>query len=122
LYFVRRYDDAIEQARRALELDPGFASARADLGLAYEAKGMHREALAELGKLPPNGLRDVLLGYTYARSGDRARAVRILDKLEARAKNEGGGAANIAIVCVGLGDKDRTFVWLNKSLDERDWI
>ena len=46
----------------------------------------------------------------------------MLDKLEARTKKGAGAAADIAIVCVGLGDKDQTFAWLNKFLDERDWM
>ncbi len=125
LYFQRRYDESIEQARKTLDLDSGYVRAHADAGLAYAAKGMYREALAEFEKAPPDGDRDILLGYAYGRSGDRARAKRILDKLEAQAnkmEHPGGVGGFLAVVCVGLGDKDRAFAWLNKSLDERDWF
>jgi eukaryotic-like serine/threonine-protein kinase len=120
LYYGRRYDESMEQARKALELDSGLSNPRIDLGFDYAAKGMYPEALAEFNTLPANEYRDIFLGYTYGRSGDRARALAILDRLEARAKKEGGGAGLIAMVCVGLGDKDRAFTWLNKSVDDRD--
>jgi tetratricopeptide (TPR) repeat protein len=48
LYMARRYDDAIEQIRRTIELEPRFAHAHCWLGKAYLQKGMLREGLAEL--------------------------------------------------------------------------
>src|SRR5260370_12773718 len=46
LYFAHRYDEAIQQHRRTLDMDPNFSKAHADLGWAYEQKGMHAEAVA----------------------------------------------------------------------------
>ena len=37
LFFAGRYDQAIEQFEKALELDPGLAQAHCVLGLTYEA-------------------------------------------------------------------------------------
>src|SRR5262249_39466681 len=46
-YFsTRRYDQAIEQFEKALELDPGLAAAHGLLGLTYVYKGMHEAAIA----------------------------------------------------------------------------
>src|SRR5882724_5476672 len=47
-YWSRRYDDAIEQFRRTLELDLSFALAHVLLGQAYAQKGMFDEAITEL--------------------------------------------------------------------------
>jgi tetratricopeptide (TPR) repeat protein len=38
LYYVGRYDEAIDQCRRTIEMDPNFAVAHWHLGLAYEEK------------------------------------------------------------------------------------
>src|SRR4029450_8787875 len=39
LYYNRQYDEAIEMARRTLELDPNYAAAHRLLSLAYQGKG-----------------------------------------------------------------------------------
>ena len=45
--FARRYDNAIQQCRRTLELEPSFSPARFCLELAYMQKGMYKESLAQ---------------------------------------------------------------------------
>jgi adenylate cyclase len=47
-YCSHRYDDAIEQARKALELNPQHEAARALVGISLQEKGMYREAQVEL--------------------------------------------------------------------------
>ncbi len=46
LFLAGRFDDAIEQCHKALELDSGAVAAHTVLRWAYEKKGMHHEALA----------------------------------------------------------------------------
>jgi len=46
LFFAGRYDDAIKQCQKALDLDFGAVAAHTVLRWAYEKKGMHSEALA----------------------------------------------------------------------------
>lgn len=46
-YYDRRYDDAIENLRRAITLDAGYWPAREMLGRVYEVKGLKLEALEE---------------------------------------------------------------------------
>ena len=43
---ARRYDEAVAQCRRAMELDPGSISTHIVLRWCYEMKGMCEEALA----------------------------------------------------------------------------
>src|ERR1043165_475169 len=45
LLFAREYDRAIEQFRKALELDPNHFLSYYRLGHLYSLKGSHREAL-----------------------------------------------------------------------------
>src|SRR5256886_17614110 len=76
LYYGRRHDEAIEQGRRALEIDSAFALAHRLLGMAHLAKRQFAPAVAELeatarvsgGRL--DGL--CVLGLAYAEAGRRA--------------------------------------------------
>ena len=47
-YFARRYDDALEQLRKTLELEPNFVMAHFILGLTYLQKRQFEQATAEL--------------------------------------------------------------------------
>jgi tetratricopeptide (TPR) repeat protein len=47
LHFGRRFDEAIGQFQKILELDPNFIPAQCDLGASMEEKGMLHQALAE---------------------------------------------------------------------------
>ena len=48
LYLGRRYPEAIEQYRKTLELEPGYAPSLIGLGRVYTALGQKTEALREL--------------------------------------------------------------------------
>ena len=83
-YDLRRHADAMEQARKALELDSRYDRARHILGSAYLQEGMHAEALAELKQAPylPPGEYESMLGYAYAVMGQRDEALKTVAKLE----------------------------------------
>jgi tetratricopeptide (TPR) repeat protein len=49
-FLARRYDQAIEQAAKTLELDPKYISAYYIRGVAYVKKSMYKEAMAEFEK------------------------------------------------------------------------
>jgi TolB-like protein/Tfp pilus assembly protein PilF len=123
LYLARRFDEAIEQSRNALELDPSFAASHAVLGHVYAAKGMHREALtnyqtfAELTRGSPGAT--AFVGYAHARLGQRSQAVRVLDQLETASKQRYVPALSLAIVYVGMDEKEQAFLWLEKAYEER---
>jgi tetratricopeptide (TPR) repeat protein len=50
LYYARRYDEAVTQLRKTLELSPNFGAAHFILGLALEQQGKLDEAISELQK------------------------------------------------------------------------
>jgi DNA-binding winged helix-turn-helix (wHTH) protein/Tfp pilus assembly protein PilF len=108
LYYARRYDEAILQLRRTMDLAPDFVQARQMLGLAYARKGMFAEAAAlrstpdadlelrvlrgdgeairrlqELEKEPDSrvrGVSDYGMARAFAGAGDSARTVRSLER------------------------------------------
>jgi tetratricopeptide (TPR) repeat protein len=123
LYLARRFDEAIEQCRKTLELDPSFAPAHGTLGHVYAAKGMYREALAEYEENSAltggSPVSIAFVGYAHARLGQRSYAFRVLDQLKAASKQRYVPALSFAIVYVGLGEKEQAFLWLEKAYEER---
>jgi adenylate cyclase len=126
LYADRELDQALEQAKKTLELDPGFVQGRAQLALTRMAQSSYIEAVAELEQLratfavlPSRYAGE--LGYAYAMSGRRAEALRMLAELEERSKHEYVSPSARALIHMGLGDKEQAFTWLDKAYVERDW-
>lgn len=122
LYFSRRYDEAIDQCRKTLELDRDFVVAHWNLGMNYQQKGMHEEARSEFDKAlhlsggATNFL--ALLGTAHGRSGNKKAALGVLDKLSELQKQKRAHAEDLAIIHIGLGDKERAFEWLEKAFQD----
>ena len=122
-YCARRHDEAIERLSKTLELDPNFPVAHYWRGLAYEQKGMHKEAIADLVQLKTlsvSPLRVAGLGNIYAVSGEKIKAQAILSELKSLSKERYVPPYDLAVIYSGLGDKDQTFRWLEKSYEERE--
>src|SRR2546428_5280211 len=49
-YLARRYDEAIKTCQKSLEIDPNHFGGPLNLGVVYEAKGMHDEAIKQFEK------------------------------------------------------------------------
>lgn len=123
-YFRREYDQAIEQYGQTLEMDPNNQPARFRLGLAYVQKGMLDQAIAELERavsLSGRNARHVaFLGYAYALSGNRGKAQQLLTELQVRSRQTYVCPYDMAIIHLGLGDKERALEGLEKTDQERD--
>ena len=124
LILARRYDESIEECRRAIEMDPNLGYAHWLLGLAYMYKGTYEPAVHSFQKaIPLSGESpDELasLAHAYALSGKRTEARKILDKLKQRAEHTYISPATIADLYGVLGDKDQAFALLEKAYDQRD--
>lgn len=122
-FHARRYDEAIEQLRKTLEMEPGFYYARWNLGQALEVKGLVREAIAEYEKaiaLNDDPVPLGLLGHLYARIGEKDKALEILQQLHEMSKQSYVSPYNFALIHLGLGQKDETMRFLEKTFEERD--
>jgi tetratricopeptide (TPR) repeat protein len=128
--WMRQYDQAVVEARKALELDPNFPVAYAELGTALVQLGRYEEAVAEMQKALDRGQKHALVsgmrGCAYARAGKKAEAREELENLKGLSKGQFAFALPIARIHAALGEKDQAFEWLRKSCDERDsravWI
>jgi serine/threonine protein kinase/tetratricopeptide (TPR) repeat protein len=125
LYFGRRFDPAVEQLRRTIDLDPNYFLAHAVLGMSYAQKGQMPQAIPELEKAVALGECNLSLGElgrAYALSGRRQEAQKIADRLIGEWKRSHVGAFDIAIIQVGLGDKDQALAWLEKAYEDRTFF
>ncbi len=125
LLVAGRYDESIEQTRKALELDPNFWWSYQNLGLAYERKKQYTEAIAALEKarfVDNNPSNLGYLGAVYAIAGRTAEAQKALEELKELSKQRYVSPYNIACIYAGLNDKDRAFEWLDRAYQERSFF
>ena len=123
LGYQRKYDESIGQLKKTLELAPNFGLALNDLGFVYLEKGMYAEANAEFEKsvaMPISKAAPLSsLAYAYAVEGRKADAQKILDQLNDLSKREYIQPRLLARVYAGLGDKEKTFEYLERSYADR---
>ena len=58
-----------------------------------------------------------LEGFTHAVVGEKTEAQQLLRKLQEMSGKEWVSPSFIALICIGLGDKDATFGWLNQAFE-----
>ena len=122
LYFAHQYDLSAEQLRKTIDLDPNYFLAHLVLGMSYSGRAKMNLAIPELEKAASLGECDQSLGElgrAYALSGKRREAQKIADRLVAEWKRSHVGAFDIAIVEIGLGDKDDALAWLEQAYEDR---
>ncbi|HEX8090833.1 MAG TPA: tetratricopeptide repeat protein, partial [Blastocatellia bacterium] len=117
-------DKAIEQLKKTLDLDPNFAEARFQIGMAYEQKRMYDDAIREFQKsveLYNDPAMMAWVARAYAVSGRRADAEQALADLVEMSRQKYVSPYPLATVYAALGDKERTFEWLEKVYQERSY-
>ena len=123
LYLARRYDEAIQQYLKAIDLDDGFPLAHRRLAQTYEQNHRYSEADAEYQKAVALSGEDVELlsarGHFYAIVGEIDKANGVLKQLEAFGKSRYVPAYLIARIYLGLGEIDRVFDLLEKAREEK---
>jgi TolB-like protein/Tfp pilus assembly protein PilF len=119
-YFARQYDKALEvvQTARGLKIDLGdWNFLRGDI---EAGKGRYPVAIVAFQQAGSGPYALGHLGYVYARTGQRAAAEKLIAQLERTVRQTGIGRYEIALIYVGLGDKDHAFQWLEEAYREHD--
>jgi TolB-like protein/DNA-binding winged helix-turn-helix (wHTH) protein len=125
LYFARRYDEALLQARATLDMDPNFAHAHRVLERIYDEKHMFPEAIAEGQQAVALSASDIWmlsdLASTYALAGKKTE---MHDCLRRTANASPGGVlpetGATAELDVTLGEIDRALKVLESEYRQRD--
>jgi tetratricopeptide (TPR) repeat protein len=79
-------------------------------------------AQASVSSLPGEVLPMAWLGHAYARGGHKGEALDFLQKLGALSKEQYVSPYNVAVLYIGLGDKDRAIEWLERAVQERSGL
>ena len=127
LYMQRKYDEAIGQLQKTLELDPGFQPAYHLLAAVYEEKGQFPQAveqslrglkLARYSAITLGELRDA-----FQTGGIQAFWRKDIELLEQQARHSYVSPVLIAMDYSSLHEKDRAFEWLEKAYQEHSgWL
>jgi tetratricopeptide (TPR) repeat protein len=121
--YTKQYDAALAQIGKTLELDPNYALAHWYRGLAFEQKKMYPEALREMTKakelLPANVAVQSDIGHVYAVSGNRSDAHAVIAELKQESARRYVNLYELALIYVGLDERDQAFQMLDNALRER---
>ena len=111
------------QLRNTLEMDPSYELPHLILGQAYEEQGSFDLAIPELRKAVDlsHGTPLMLsaLAHAYARAGKRTEAQQLLTELEAASKHQYVSPYYLALVYIGLGEKEMALSLLEKAFTDR---
>ena len=126
IHFYRRdFETALEQCDHTVELNPHFAPAYWILGVIQEQRQDFDESAAAFQRAvhlsPQTPRMHGALGRTFALSGRRKRALDVLRKLEAYAKERYVSPLEFAWIQFALGEIDLGFYWMQKALEDRSF-
>jgi DNA-binding winged helix-turn-helix (wHTH) protein/TolB-like protein/Flp pilus assembly protein TadD len=121
--FSGDFAGAVAAYGRARSAAPGFVLTRYVTGLGFaglqeweRAIEQYRAALPELGLEIVGGP----LIFAMARAGDDARARELLAELEGLAVERYVPPSKLAVAWLGVGDRERAMLWLDRALEARD--
>ena len=122
LHASRRYREIIQECRKARELPPDFTEPFAEEAFAYARLGLFREATeaaatAVRESKDPTQIAEA--AQTYAESGNKEEARKVLQKLLSMAQKQFVCGNNIATVYAALGETDRAFAALEEGIKQR---
>ena len=120
----RRFDEALDQCMRALDLQPRFFNAALGLVWAQIGKGNLSEAASSfaaylqlLGQ-PPETV--TTFRRTFEASGLRAGIVEWLESQKSVEDFPGLGPGKLAGIYAWCNEKDRAFEWLDNAIERQD--
>jgi len=122
LHASRRYLEIIQECRKTRELPPDFTEPFAEEAFAYARLGRFREATQAAARAvreskDPTQIAEA--AQTYAESGNKEEARKVLQELLSIAQKLFVCGNNIATVYAALGETDRAFAALQEGLKQR---
>ena len=121
---ARDYPAAVQHARQAIVVDPGFWIGHVALGQAEEQLGkpdLAFEAFQDAARLASGNTKTMAFrGHVLARLGRTAEARDILKTLESWSRERYVPPYVIALVHAGLGERDAALAALERAYEARD--
>jgi tetratricopeptide (TPR) repeat protein len=120
LYFARRYDEAVEQLERVVELDENFQTAYGWLWLSYAMKGDAAGAFENFIKQQKRSNPDYVepLQKAYESAGWQGAVRKQLDLQKLDEDKPGNSFYQMARFSAMLGEKEQAFEYLNKTIEK----
>jgi tetratricopeptide (TPR) repeat protein len=110
-------------------MQPDYYRARVLLGIAYGQKGAYSQAIAEFLKarlLEETTMLSGFLGYAFGMTGDKKKALEVLNGLLSEAKQSYVQPYSMALVYTGLARHDEALEWIQRAFVEhghwRGWL
>ena len=116
--FQGDYESARQLTRRAAELDPTYFFAPFEEGWVEIQAGRIHDAIPKLRKaraLESPRFVSAWLAYAYGAAGDRAAAMAEAEDLKKKSLHGTVSPFNLALVSLGLGDRERTLDYLEQA-------
>jgi TolB-like protein/Flp pilus assembly protein TadD len=123
LLHAGRIDEALARLKVTKELDANNWMAHLFTTSAYIEKGMYPEAIAEgrrTNQIQPHSRSFSFLGYALAKSGNSEAARSELATMLELSKARWVSPYSVALVYLGLDDREQTLAWLERGLEQRD--
>ena len=117
-WYAGRIDDALNEHRLILALNPDLPGTHAPIAEALLLNGDATAALTEVEQETDEQMRLPVLAMTYHSLGRTADSDAALAELVR--KYEGTSAFSIAVVLAYRGEADRAFEWLDKAVQYHD--
>jgi TolB-like protein/lipoprotein NlpI len=120
----RLYEQAIEQCRKTIELEPAFQSSYWALGLAYEGTSQYDKAVVAFQQALKNSASHTprflgALGHAYAQWGKQEDASKVLEEMDKLSRTRYVSPFDFAMIHLGLNNSDTAFAWLERALKAR---
>ena len=123
LYLARQNEAAAEQLRKVLDIDAKFVPARRTLEEVYAQMGKQKEAVAEREKiLSLSGSPELAAAIEedFTKSGYKGVLQSWQEGLTEISKHGYVSSYSIAQAYMRMGEKEKTFEWLQKAYKEHD--
>ena len=120
--WAKRYDDAIDHLNEVIKVEPNYAVAHYELGIAYLKKEGAGDAINELFRareLESEPRIVSALAFAFGASGLFGEARALIVELEAESKRRYVSPFSFAIAYAGLGEDETAIDWLEKAKAER---
>jgi serine/threonine-protein kinase len=123
LLYAGRFEAAMDQSRKTLEIEPNYFQAYLDIGAAELALGNTDASLRAFrqGQSLTTAVRsyDAMIVRSLVALGEAEEATAIMDRLENQAKTEYLRSEVLAMGHAALGDLDKAFASLQRAYDAR---